>query len=246
MNPFVPLAAAHVLVAVTWPFLPPRCIFRPMLVALVTICCAVSLKSIDKYTWWGAELAEYVCGFAMYVSYFLCVRNLVSSNVSSPWRKVKAESVMLFSSRADIAAKDLPAFAAGNPEYVPTSRGFLIARLWTLVWTATAFALLHNYPLDLWPDDFESPKHQILRRLPDVSAREWIILFHTSVCAWFMPYCLFTAAHSLASIVAVTSGDAPINWRPLFGDIREAYTVQRFFGSVHIREFSIVQGRKSC
>lgn len=234
MNPFVPLAGAHILVAVAWPFLPPRSIFRPMIVALVTICCAVSFKSIDKYTWWGAELAEYVCGFAMYVSYFLCLRKLVSSNVSSPLQKVKAECVMLFSSRGEIPAKDLPAFSARNSEYVPTRRVFLMARLWTFVWTASAFAILQNHPLDLWPDDFESPKHQLLRRLPDISAREWVILFYTSVCAWFMPYCLLTAAHSLASIVAVTFGDAPVNWRPLFGDIREAYTVQRFFGSVPI------------
>lgn len=237
MNPLIPLAGAHILMAGTWPFLPPRSIYRPIVVALLAVCCAVSFNSIDKNAWWGPELAEYVCGFALYANYFLCLRKLVNSSAASPLQKVKAQFVMLFSSRWEIPAKELPAFSAGDSEYVPSRGAFLLARIWTFAWTTSAYAIVHNNPLNLWPDDFASPKHQLLRRLPDISAREWVILFYTSIYTWFMPYCLFTAAHSLASVVAVAFGDAPINWRPLFGDIREAYTVQRFFGSVHIRDF---------
>lgn len=233
MNPFLALAGAHILLATAWRCFPPRSVYRPIIVALVVICCFVSFNSIDMNTWWGTELAEYVCGFAMYANYFLCLRKLVTSNTSSPLRNLKAQYEMLFSSRWGIPAKELPNFSAADPEYVPSRRAFLLRRCWTFAWTTSAFAILQSNPLDIWPDDFESPKNQLLRRLPDVSAREWVILFHISISTWFMPYCLFTAAHSLASVVAVAYGDAPIRWRPLFGDIREAYTVQRFFGSVH-------------
>lgn len=236
MNPFIPLAGAHILVAGTWPFLPPRSIYRPIVVALVVFCCAVSFNSTDKNAWWGSYLAEYVCGFALHANYFLCLQKLADSSDDPPLQKVKAHFVMLFSSRFQIPTKELPPFSAGESEYVPSRGTFLLARIWTFAWTTSAYATVHNYPLNLWTDDFESPKHQLLRRLPDVSAREWVILFYISIYTWFMPYCLFTAAHSLASVFAVAFGDAPINWRPLFGDIREAYTVQRFFGSVQNRD----------
>lgn len=229
MNPLVPLAAAHILLVAAWPSLPPRSIYRLIIVALVAVCCVNSFNRINKNTWWGPELAEYVCGFAMNASYFLCLQKLVIPNAPFPLNRIKA-GVMLFSSRWGISAKELPTFSSGDSEFVPPRRAFLLARVWSFAWTASAFAILHNNPLDLWPDDFESPKNQLLRRLPDVSAREWIVLFHISISTWFMPYCLFTAAHSLVSVVAVAFGDAPINWKPLFGDIREAYTLQRFFG----------------
>lgn len=235
MNPLLALFGAHIVLAAGLAFLPPHSIYRPIFVAVVAVCCAISFRSIDKHAWWGEELAEYVCGFAMYASYFLCLRKLVPSNTSSPLQKFKSQIVVLFSSRWGIPAKELPTFSAEDSEYVPSREAFLLSRLWTFAWTVSAFATLHNYPLDIWPDDFQSPKNQLLRRLPEVSAREWIILFYTSFETWFMPFCLFTAAHSLASLIAVAFGDAPINWRPLFGDIREAYTVRRFFGSVHMR-----------
>lgn len=235
MNPFLPLACAHILSASAWSCLPHRSILRPIIVALVVVCCGISLNSINLDNWWGTELAEYVCGFAMYANYFICLRRLVvRSKSSSPWGKVKAQCAMLFSSRWGIPSKELPPFSTEDPEYVPARGWFLLARCWNFAWTSSTLAILHNYPLNIELDDFESPKNQLLRRLPDMSAREWVILFYTSSATWLMPYCLFTAAHSLVSVIAVAFGDAPMNWRPLFGDVREAYTVQRFFGSVHV------------
>lgn len=235
MNPLLALSVAHMVLAAGLAFLPAHSIYRPIFVALVAGCCVTSFHSIDQHTWWGEELAEYVCGFAMYASYSLCLRKLVPSNTSSSLQKFKSQFGMLFSPRWGIPAKELPSFSAEDSELVPSRGAFLSSRLWTFAWTVGAFATLHHYPLDIWPDDFQPPKSQLLRRLPEVSAREWIILFYTCFGNWFMPFCLFTAAHSLASLIAVAFGDAPINWRPLFGDIREAYTVQGFFGSVHMR-----------
>lgn len=111
---------------------------------------------------------------------------------------------------------------------------FLLNRSFVLAWTMSVFILLRSYPLSLWPDDFESPKDRVFRRFFEVSSREWIILFYLSFGCWLEPYCLLNSAHSLASIIAVTCGDEPKNWRPLFGDIADAYTVGRFFGSVYV------------
>ncbi|MCJ1464441.1 hypothetical protein MMC07_003054 [Pseudocyphellaria aurata] len=230
MNSVIPLAGAHILVAAAWPHLSPRSIYRPIIVAVVAVCCAISFNSIDMNTWWGTEVAEYALGFAMYVNYFLCLRKLVFVKASTPLQTFKAPCGMLFNSRCEIPAKELPAFSARDSEYFPSRKAFLLTRIRTFAWTTGAFAIVHNIPLNFWTDDFQSPKDQLLRRLPEVSAREWTILFHCTISLYLMPYCLFTAAHSLVSVVAVAFGDAPMHWRPLFGDLREAYTVQRFFG----------------
>lgn len=232
MNPFLPLIAAHLVAISTWPFLSAQSPYRAVVLATVVVCCTVSFQSIDKNTWWGVDFAEYVFGFAIYISYFFCLRKLVIPNGYSLPERFKMAATVLFSSRIDVPAQSLPPFRSGDAQYVPSRREFLLKRSWTFAWTISAFSLLHAYPLILWPDDFESPKHHLLRRLPDVSAREWIITLHMSFCSWFQPYYLFTATHSLASVIAVVYGDSPANWRPLFGNLGEAYTVQRFHGSV--------------
>lgn len=233
MNPFLPLIVAHLLVVLSWPFLSAQSSYRPVIVAIVIACCTSSFQSIDKNTWWGVDFAEYVFGFAIYVSYFFCLQKKVIPHEYPLLRRLKMAMSLVFSSRIDVPTKALPPFRSEDSEYIPSKREFLRERSWTFAWAISAFSLLYAYPLVLWHDDFESPRHQLFRRLMHVSAREWIIVLHTSFYSWFQPYHLFTAAHSLASMVAVACGDSPVHWRPLFGRIGEAYTVQRFHGLVN-------------
>lgn len=233
MNPFLPLLGAHLLPLITYPFLANRTIFRLGILALVILCCVISLKSIDKQAWWGIDSAQYTCGFMLNTNYFLFLRKGVSS--SSQAQKSRLESftevqTALFNSRGSIPVKDLPSFRRGESAYVPSKKEFLIQRSWTFAWTASAFLVAHSHPLALWHDDFASPKDQVLRRIFHVSLREWIILIHTAFQIWFKPYCLLNAAHCFSSVIAIALGDSPAHWRPLFGDIREAYTLRRFFG----------------
>lgn len=233
MNPFLPLLGAHLLPLITYPFLANRTIFRLGILALVVLGCVISLKSIDKQAWWGIDFAQYTCGFMLNTNYFLFLRKGTTS--SSRGQKSRLESftevqTALFNSRGGIVVKDLPSFRRREPAYVPSKKDFLIRRGWTFIWKASAFVFAHSHPLVLWHDDFASPKDQLLRRIFDVSLREWIILIHTAFQIWFKPYCLLDSAHSFASIIAIALGDSPAHWRPLFGDIREAYTLQRFFG----------------
>lgn len=241
MNPFLPLLGAHLLALTLYPFLANRTIYRLGILALVGICCAISLKSVDKQAWWGIDFAQYTSGFMLNMNYFLFLRKGPKSSSSSSSQAGRKRGggrlksfievqTALFNSRSGIAVKDLPSFRRGEPAYVPSKKEFLIQRSCTLAWAASAFLFAHARPLVLWHDDFASPKDQLLRRICDVSLREWIILIHTAFQIWFKPYCLLNAAHSFVSVIAIALGDSPAHWRPLFGDIREAYTLQRFFG----------------
>ncbi|CRK12498.1 hypothetical protein BN1723_009745, partial [Verticillium longisporum] len=85
-------------------------------------------------------------------------------------------------------------------------------------------------------DDFAPAKEVFFRRLllpgrgppPDaheVAVRLWMT-FETTWAA----YSFYTIWHSLASAAAVTAGlDRPHEWPPLFGDIRQAYSLRRYW-----------------
>ncbi len=232
MNPLLSLLGAHLLSVIIYPFASDHHLIRPGIFVLITLCCAISITSTDKNTWWGIDLAQYACGFVMNSSYVIFLQNKMPSRGDSRLQSFKKGCMTLFSSRDGYEGKDLPAFRRGEPGYVPSKKEFLIGRSWTFAWTTAFFIFIQTHPLSLSRDDFASPNDSLLRRLLNVSPREWVILAHTTFSIWFLPYCLLTSAHSLAAILAVNLGGAPIGWRPLFGDIREAYTVQRFFGSV--------------
>lgn len=233
MNLFLHLLGVHLLPLIAYPFIANNTIFRLGLLVVVVLCCINSLKSIDKQAWWGIGLAQYTCGFMLNTNYFLFLRK--GANSYSQGQKSRLDSftdvqTALFNCRGDIAVKDLPSFRKREPAYGPPRKDFLIQRGWTFAWRASALVFAHSHPLVVWHDDFASPKDRLLRRIFVVSLREWVILIHTAFQIWFKPYCLLNSAHSFASVVAIALGDSPAHWRPLFEDIREAYTLQRFFG----------------
>ncbi|KAG7147237.1 hypothetical protein HYQ46_003927 [Verticillium longisporum] len=96
-------------------------------------------------------------------------------------------------------------------------------------------ALLRLY-LPTTYDDFVPAKEVFFRRLllpgrgptPDaheVAVRLWMT-FETTWAA----YSFYTMWHSLASAAAVAAGlDRPHEWPPLFGDIRQAYSLRRYW-----------------
>ncbi len=230
MHPFLPLFTSHLLVLFVSPCLPPSSRWRPVLVLVVLINCALSLRGLDPQAWWSEQFGLYVCGFGLNVSYLACIRPVSSPPCRSRVQKLKWSLRLLFDSRSGIPSRDLPSFRRDDPLYVPPKGTFLLQRSWTFAWTVSGFLFFRQYGLNVHLDDFQRPKDHLLRRLMDVSPREWVILIHHGFSGWFLPYCSLTAAHSLASVLAVACGDAPGNWRPLFGDIRDAYTVHRFFG----------------
>lgn len=231
MLPIIPFLAFHVLAPPTV-FLPASSPYRPLVVIIILINCALALRSIDPETWGREHFALYVCGFGLHSNYMINIRKVKAPPGKSKLQALRWALQCCFSPRTGIAVEDLPSFHVGDPQYVPSAAQFLIQRTWTLAWTMGGYVLFHRHPLVYYVEDFQSPKNQIVRRLGDINLREWMILLHTAFTGWFEPYCILTAVHSFSSVVAVACGDAPRNWRPLFGDIREAYTVQRFFGYV--------------
>ena len=89
--------------------------------------------------------------------------------------------------------------------------------------------LVRYYPLNTVPEDFYEVPDGFLHRVQDLGAREMTVRIYTSVTAIAIPALTLRLIHGLASILAVLCGDVPARWPPLFGSIRDAYTVRRFW-----------------
>ena len=78
------------------------------------------------------------------------------------------------------------------------------------IWIDRTFFFAH-----IFEDDFSDEKTRIRLYHP------FFLFFET--------YSTLACYHAAFSLIAVALGDSPERWPPLFGDIREAYTVRRFW-----------------
>jgi len=88
---------------------------------------------------------------------------------------------------------------------------------------------MNKYQLYIYDSDFTSVPDGFLHRLGDVSPTEWVIRIYMTIVGKGAPYLALRAGHSLVSVLAITAGDSPERYPPLFGSIKEAYRVRRFY-----------------
>jgi hypothetical protein len=132
----------------------------------------------------------------------------------------------------------IPPFSRRNPNYVPSRYGFITRRLVTALITFTIYKTYREvkgvYFFALRDGDYGEEKRGIIRRLGTggVSMRELYIRAWLAVDYLLTGHCILRTLHSMASAFAVALGDEPRRWPPLLGDIREAYSLRRFWRHV--------------
>ncbi|KAL9120416.1 MAG: hypothetical protein Q9187_003026 [Circinaria calcarea] len=104
-------------------------------------------------------------------------------------------------------------------------------KLWDLAWTTALIYLFETYTPELYIEDFTEVSNGYLHRLSSVTLREITIRTYLAVASMSIPYLTLRAAHNTAGFLAVVCGDSPAGWRPLYGGIKEAYTMRRFYGN---------------
>jgi len=135
--------------------------------------------------------------------------------------------------------RNLPAFSKMDPHYVPSRRSFIIQRIATGL---ILYATLRVYPLieakiyvaNLRDGDYSEYKESIIRRIGEVSMHELFVRAWLPLPFFFTAWCRHQYFHSLVSVPAVALGDEPRRWPPLYGDVRDAYSLRQFWGYVSI------------
>lgn len=139
--------------------------------------------------------------------------------------------------------RDVPPFSSKNPTSVPSKRSFLACR-------STRFILLYILLDLLTLQDLENAETKcapgqdaILPRLLNnwISGPEFAELIGVTFAYGICGVIGLTACHDLVSVVSVGSGSSVVvDWPPLFGDPRDAYTLRRFWGVFWHQQFRIV------
>ena len=201
----------------------PNSLNRYFVISLIAVCCFTATRSplIQKIP--GLIGLEYTIGFLFHSVRLLCLTNPTppKDSLSSKSRLNRWAFNQAFSFRWGdntlASIRPLP------------WRSFLEARLWDTVWLSAILILNSQWHPYIHPDDFHEVPNGFLTRIHSVRPREAIIRIYIYLTSTFIPYIVLRLCHSIASIVAVLSGDQPSNWPPLFGSIGEAYTIRNFY-----------------
>ena len=220
-------AVAHFLLFFGLVYVSPSSGLRPLVLLSIIICCLVSVRSPFVALVPGGIGGEYVIGFIFHSSHFLCLAEL------RPSRKWNASAQRSWGLNQIIHARwgiaYIPPFRRDDPGSIPSKRRLFLSRFWDLVWTTTVIYLWMLLPLDTNHADFLDVPNGYLRRLHEIDAREAIIRHYKAIFGYVIPYCTLRGAHSLATCIALSLGDSPERWPPLFGKLEDAYTVRRWF-----------------
>ena len=208
----------------------PTSIQRPAAVALVAICCLISVRSTVVSSIPGYIGAEYLVGFILHTNYWLCLAKLSPPSDRKSGTRIQWAFNQLFNPRWSISSSNLPPFDKRDPVRSPTKPTFLTQKLWDLAWTITLIYLFETYTPELYIEDFTEVSDGYLHRIFSVTPREITIRTYLAVASLSIPYLTLRAAHNIAGFLAVAFGDSPAGWRPLYGGIKEAYTMRRFYG----------------
>ncbi|EGE84889.1 hypothetical protein RJZ56_006855 [Blastomyces dermatitidis] len=133
--------------------------------------------------------------------------------------------------RAD-QTRNVPSFDSGRLHHIPSRRSFLLFRTARFILLYLVFDLITSQPLEDAQAKFGPGKDRIFARIManDISPAEigetvGILVGHC-ICA----YISLLIGYDFFSLVAVGLCGAKVSdWKPLFGDIRQVYSIRTFW-----------------
>ena len=229
IDSILPFLSAHVILFLGLLYTQPSSPARFILQSIIVVFCFISVRSTFSLSIPGQAGGQYIYGMMMHSSHFMLLAKASPATHAEPGTTWKWAMDMLFSARWGVSPKMLPSFSRKDRSYVPAKGIFLLTRCWDLIWTVAVIYLIHRYPLNIYQDDFTTVPDGFLHRLASVTPREWAIRVYLTLRGKGEPYLALRAGHSIVSILAVAGGDLPERYPPLFGSIKEAYRVRRFY-----------------
>lgn len=157
------------------------------------------------------------------------------SSVTGIWRRLHFGIAHLLDTRLSGTpweVKNVPPFNKNDPSYVPSKSIFLRNNILRVLISVTL--------LDLGRPSADTTKNAILfaeskvpffARLGSVTTEDVAMRFVTTLASVIITYLLFQAVHASSAVVTVTLGlSKPERWRPLFGDVSDAWSLRRAWG----------------
>ena len=167
----------------------------------------------------GAEREDYSKPRTVYQAFRSRFAFGVSAASSFRWVGTKRE------------VKNVPRFSASDPRYVPSKNTFLrhnAARILAYYLVIDLMGLGNDEEVNtVYLDSTRIP---FFTRFNEVSLTEFFVRLFATLGAGLGIYCCQQGLQSILAFTTVALGlSKPENWRPKFGDIRDAYTIRRFW-----------------
>jgi hypothetical protein len=119
---------------------------------------------------------------------------------------------------------DHPKYLFRSPDGTIATSRFLIRQFCILSWQYLALDILYERSLQR-----TSPSAEIAPGY--FPPMPWKTRVYITIFSWFIvARILADSLYRFGSLVAVSIGDDPINWPPLFGTVWDAYTLRGFWG----------------
>lgn len=243
-HPFLYLLLSYAVTAGSIAFVPPTSVIRPFAVGGVLACVITGIVYMDR----GASVQIiYFCaacqvGVALYSNYLLLLMKATPPPGSSNVERLMWAIDLVFNPRGigtSWQIRNLPTFSRHDPNYVPSRRRFILQRMATGL-TLYAMTKVYNqieekvYFANLRSGDYSEEKESIIRRFGEVSIHELFVRAWLPLSFFFSSWCRHQYLHSLVSASAVALGHEPRSWPPLYGNVRDAYSLRQFWGYVSI------------
>ena len=228
---FAPTLIAHVLLAVALAFVPSQHTrLRSAIPAIIAAVCMETIRRCGRDTYEESSYADYMFGMAFHTNCYLVLLNLSPpSTLTTAWQKLHWGVDALFSPRMGTKP-----YRRDPPD--TTRRDFLLRRLAVLICIGSFWLFIRDghrfYPTDIGPEDWQPSKTYMTPQIINGTLTFRDVWFRAVLC--FYSYsgsalCV-CGAHTICALIAVGIFNSPLqSWPPLFGDIREAYTLRRWY-----------------
>ncbi len=157
---------------------------------------------------------------------------------ASMWKQLKWGLYTLTAWRATATpwqAKNVPPFDKHNPDRIPSRASFLGKKALTLALCLLTVDLLGLAPQDAQGNSvrFSWEKVGFFSRFGSLSTEDLVTRVLVTAVAWASIHCILQMFYCALAIVAVATGLTGVEeWPPMFGSVRECYSIRQFWGYV--------------
>jgi hypothetical protein len=232
---------AHLIGAFVWLFVPRSRLMRyPFFLILIvfvhrTIISARTIRGL------GDQICTYMCGYVLHSHYILIVSRETSPPAKSSLGQFSNVATLWFSPRKHLSVSRIPSFSESDSNYVPSRLVFIFTRIKKVLVGLAIVYFQRNYRVKASASDYGPPHDRLLSRLltfshqnhddNKITVRECKIRAFVTLTILLAEYNVHTLVHNSASIIGVSLlRQSPSQWRPIYGPLKEAYTIRRFYG----------------
>lgn len=240
-HPFFLLGLSYASIGFCIIYVPPKLPFRLTAFGIITFfiymaikAADLSLLSTDNQLLFG----NIMFAVLLYANYYLCLIKLSPPFQMTKYNQLRWIVGVAFNPRGigkSWQIRNIPRFSRTNESFHPSRRAFICKRFLLFLLFSVMLEVYDAIHLliHLRQDDFTHEKVHFFCRLTDVTIREIIVRLWLPFVTYLPMYLEYSSLHCLVSIIAVTLfGDDTSQWPPLYGDLRDAYSLRRFWGYV--------------